>query len=84
MININPYSCLILITGSHELIFSGLKALGRARAFRLEKINLCDPVTRIRHECSFLIVELIHIEIKAFKSYDFLPISYKKFQEQIS
>jgi hypothetical protein len=30
MINIKPHSCLILITGSHSLIFFGLKARDRS------------------------------------------------------
>jgi hypothetical protein len=39
------------------------------RHYRPEKINECDPVTRIRHECGFLfIISTTHHKIRTFKA----------------
>jgi hypothetical protein len=41
MINVKPHSCLMLVTRSHSLIFSGLKALDRShnQAYILNQIS---------------------------------------------
>jgi hypothetical protein len=64
MINIKPHSYPILVTGSHSLIFSGLK---NQKSRPEKKINSCGPVTRIRHSCGLNIL-LFEIFSKCLQS----------------